>query len=383
MTKRLQMYKPNEIVDATGFITRSRTPIVQVWAGGSALQVNSDRIEAVLANYYSDPHKRELMRPWAVRWVPVLDNEHAFVALRDGSGMVSNSFLDKREWADLDRAIFEMVKLRRNAVADLTSRGLTKPSNLAEMLSQWRMGTERVRPSVNMDGRSRADRDRTERLVYSAPVPIYRTDYEIGRRELLASRKLGTPIDTFEAGEAAEAIAEEQERVLFEGDSTIVVQGNTLYGYTTLPARDTGTAAAYGGGDFGTITNIRPTFLGMLAALSAKRYHGPFIGYVADTQYHEMLQRYSDGSGQTALDTVKELPQIDDVKPSDFLDDGETVLVQMTPNVVDWIEAMGVDNREWESGDGMALFYAVMAAGAARLKTDAGGNAGIAHATSC
>jgi len=296
--------------------------------------------------------------------------------------MVANSMLDKREWAELDREIFEMVKLRKNAVQDLIDRRLVKNTTLAEMLSQWRMASERVRPSVNMDGRSRADRDRTDRNVFSVPVPIYRTDYEIGRRELLASRKLGTPIDTFEAGEAAEAIVEEQERTLFNGNTNIVVQGNPIYGYTTLPGRDTATAAAYGGGDFGTLSNIRPTFLGMLAALSAKRYHGPFVCYVANAQYHEMLERYTDGSGQTALDTVLELPQIDEVKPSDFLAASNVVMVQMTRNVVDWIVAMALENFEWMSGDQQALFFAVMAAASPRLKTDVDGNAGIAHATS-
>lgn len=350
---------------AIDFVTNTREPQVRVAAGGQPIVFNADRDLAGVPIY---------LHGWARRWQPVLANDQAYVA---------NSILDKREWAELDRAVYEMVKLRRNAVADLIGRGLTKQSNLAEMLSQWRMASERVRPSVSMDGRSRAERDRTDRKVFSVPVPIFRTDYSIGRRELLASRKLGTPIDTFEAGEAAAAIAEEQERMLFDGDSSIVVQGSGIDGYTSHSSRDTATAAAYGGGDFGTISNIVPTFLGMLAALSAKRYHGPFIAYVYDTQYHEMLDFYTDGSGDTALDRVERLPQIEAVRPSDLLSAGETVLVQMTPNVVDWVIGLDIQSREWMSGDEQTLEFAVMAAGAPRLKVDAGGNLGVAHATSC
>ncbi len=348
--------------DAHDFVTRSRGPVVTVKKGGSPLAFN----ESMLAEYTGAPEA------WVRRWGPALANNEAFV---------SNSFLDKREWAELDRTIFEMVKLRRNAVADVISAGLTKRTTLAEMLSQFRMASERVRPSVNMDGRSRAVQDRTERVVYSVPVPIIRTDYEIGRRELLASRKLGSPVDTFEAGEAAGAVAEEQERMLFNGDTSIIIGGSGISGYTTLAARDTATAAAYGGGDFGTISNVLPTFLGMLNALAAKRYHGPFNCYIAQTQYHQLLDTFTDGSGQTALARALELPQISSIKASDFLAAGVLVMVQMTSNVVDIVIGMDVENREWESPDGQAMFFAVMAASAPRLKTDYAGNAGIAHAT--
>lgn len=370
-----------EIKDTLAFIANSRRPSVRVKAGGQALAVNHDHVTARLAQMYADPEQAKKMLGWGKRWIPVLDNPDAYIVTENGTGIAANSLLDKREWAELDREIFEMVKLRQNAVQDLIDRNLVKRSSLAVMLSQWRMATERTRPSVNMDGRSRANRDLTDRQVFSVPVPIIRTDYEIGRRELLSSRTLGQPIDTFEAGEAAAAVAEEQERMLFDGDAGIVVQGSAIRGYTTLPARDTNTAAGYGGGDFGTISNIRPTFLGMLTALSLVRYYGPFVAYVANTQYLQMLARFSDGSGDTALETVEDLPQIDAVKPSDFLADGNVVMIQMTRNVVDYEIAQELEQHEWESGDSQALFFAVMAASVPRLKTDTDGNAGIAHAT--
>jgi uncharacterized linocin/CFP29 family protein len=378
---KLQVYGAAEIEDALTFISKTRKPSVRVKPGGQALVVNHDLVTARLAQMYPDPKRALAMYGWGNRWIPVLDNPDAYVVTVNRAGVAANSLLDKREWSELDREIFEMVKLRQNAVQDLIDRNLTKRSSLAVMLSQWRMATERTRPSVNMDGRSRANRDLTDRLVFSVPIPIIRADYEIGSRELLASRTLGTPIDTFEAGEAVSAVVEEQERMLFNGDTSIVVQGSTISGYTTLAARDTNTAAGYGGGDFGTISNIRPTFLGMKSALNAVRYHGPFVCYVANTQYNQMLERFSDGSGQTALESVEEIPSIDAVRPSDFLADGAVVMVQMTKNVVDLEIAQDVEQHEWESGDGQALYFAVMAASAPRLKTDSDGNAGVAHAT--
>jgi uncharacterized linocin/CFP29 family protein len=303
--------------------------------------------------------------------------------LHDDDVVVTNSILDKREWAALDSTVLQMVRLRLNMVEDLRSRGLVRTTTLAEMLSQWRVASEQVIATANMDGRSQVRLDRSDKKTYGTPVPIIAAEYHIGRRELLASRTLGADIDTFEAGEAGVAVAEKAESIMVDGDAAVVVNGNAVVGYTSVSGRDTATAAAYGGGDFGTITNIAPTFLGMISALSAKRYHGPFVAYVYPSQYIEMLATYTDGSGQSALQRVLALPQIAEVKPADYLVTGEAVLVQMTSNVVDLVIGMDVENREWESGDGMELMFKVMMALAPRIKTDFAGYVGVAHATSC
>lgn len=351
--------------EAADFVTRTHGPEIRIREGGQPIAFNRDTDLAGVPEH---------MHPWARRWNPVLRNESAFVA---------NSFLLKEEWASLDQTIYSMVKLRRNAIATLRSRGLVTTSSLNEMVSRWRVSTERTRPSVTMDGRTAVDRDRTDRKTYGTPMPIIRADYELGRRELLASRAVGAPLDTQEAAEAAESVSEELERIFFDGADSVVVQGYSIDGVTSHSSRLTDTASNYGGGDFGTISNIKSTVLGMLSALAAIRYHGPFVGWVAQTQYAQMLETYTDGTGQTALQRCMELPQIDDILPSDILSAGEFVLVQMTPNVVDLREAMGIENREWMSGDEMALYFAVMTAAVPRLKVDAAGNLGICHATSC
>ncbi len=311
-------------------------------------------------------------------------NAHGYPIVGYRGEMAVNSLLRKDEWEELDAAVIGMVKLRLNGIADLRSKGLVQTlGGLGTMVSQWNVGSERVAADVTMDGRSRYNRDRVNKKLYGVPVPIISTGYEIGIRELDAGRRLGNGLDTVEASESAAAVAEELENILFNGESTIVVGGSGIYGYTTLAARTTATAAGFGGGDFGTISNITPTFLGMLSALAAKRYHGPFGAYISNTQYHQMLAFYTDGSGQTALDRVLQLPQIEFVKPSDHLADGVCTMVQLTSNVVDLAIALDVTNREWEEADGSALHYRVMMAAVPRLKTDHAGNAGIAHATAC
>ena len=147
------------------------------------------------------------------------------------------------------------------------------------------------------------------------------------------------------------------------------------------------TAAGYGGGDFGTISEITKTFLGMLDALANKRFYGAngkFNCYIHSTQYHQMLAHYTDGSGQTALERVESYPAIKSVKVNDLITTaGDLLMVQLTRNVVDLEVALSLENRRWEAPDGSAMFFVVMASMTPRLKTDYAGNAGIAHATAC
>lgn len=338
--------------EALDFLMRGRRPLVRM---------NGDKPEMVLN----------------AQGYPVIGHNPA-------NGLAVHSLLRKNEWEELDRAVIAMVKLRLVGVQDLRSRGLVQPlGGLGTMVSQWNVASEKPSATISMDGRTATTRDRVDKKLYGVPVPIIHDEYEIGARELDASRRLGDALDTTEAQESAASVAETVENMLFNGSAGVVVGGSTIYGYTTLPARTTNTAAGFGGGDFGTLSNILPTFLGMISALSAKRYHGPFGCYISNTQYIQMLATFTDGSGQSALARVLELPQIEFVKPSDHLADGVMTMTQLTANVVDIAIAMDETNREWTSGDQMALYFKVMMAMAPRLKTDYAGNAGVAHATAC
>jgi uncharacterized linocin/CFP29 family protein len=311
-------------------------------------------------------------------------NERGRLAVNERA-LATNAFLNREEWEQLDKTVFEMAKLRLGAYQDLISAGLRRKSSLAAWYSKWRVASERVAADVTMDFRTRLNEDRTDKKTYGVPIPIISAKYSLGRRELLSARAAGQSIETFEAGEASAAVTEKAEDILINGDTSIVVSGSSIPGYRTLSARETGAASSYGsGGDFATISNVTKTFLGVLAAMAAKRYYGPFGCYIHNTQYHEMLATYTDGSGQTALERVEKYPQIKFVKPNDLMTTaGDLLMVQLTRNVVDVEVALTLENRRWEAPDGSAMFFVVMMSAVPRLKTDYQGNAGIAHVTGC
>lgn len=300
------------------------------------------------------------------------------------NGLVTNSLLSQAEWQEFDQAVVRMVRQKAVGYARLRAAGLTHQlGGLGTLLSQWYVGSEHTTANSNMDGRTRGDKDRGDRKLYGVPVPITFKEYEISLRELEAARRLGNALDVFEAENAAEAVADKQESMLFNGDTNIVVGGSAIYGLTTHSARLTDTAANYGGGDFGTWGNGRKTLLGMISALSANRYYGPFGVFVANTQYNQLLGRATDGSGQTELDAIRTLPQIAFVEMGPKLADAATVMVQLTSNVIDIAVAQDITNLEWNSGDTMAAFFKVLAATIHRLKVDYAGNLGVCHATAC
>jgi len=294
-----------------------------------------------------------------------------------------NSVLLRREWEALDAEIIGSYRQRTNIVADLRGAGLTTNTTLAEMINTWRVGSERRRPDVTMDGRSRVDQDRSEFKTHSVPIPIVSTAYEIGMRELMASRAVGSDIDTYEATEAGQALAEEWEHMVIDGFSEPVVQGFQVYGMTNHPDRETDTASNYGGGDFGTLGNGYSAILGAIRTMAGLRYFGPFNVYIANTQYHELLEYQDDGTGDVQMNRILALPQINNVKVNDFIDDGELLMVQMDSRVLDLRSAMGMENRQWDHPDGSAVFFKVMEAMTLRLKPDYRGNLGVLHMTGC
>jgi uncharacterized linocin/CFP29 family protein len=295
--------------------------------------------------------------------------------------LATNSILLKREWEALDQAVIQSYRIRLSAVADLRAAGLTSDTTLAEMLSSWRVMSERVRPEVNMDGRSRVEQDRTDRKTFSVPIPIISTGYQFSMRELMAARAVGAQLETSEAEEAGQALAEEQERILFNGNGDVVVHGNGIPGLLTHDDRTTDTATNFGGGDFGTAGNAYKTFLGVIDAMSLLRYYGPFNVYLHSTQYNEMLRYETDGTGDMALDRCQRLPQIGKIAVSDIITAGQLVFVQMDRRTIDLRIALDVSNRQWDNPDGSAVFFKTMVSMVPRLKSDYRGKLGVCHVT--
>lgn len=327
------------------------------------------------------PGYRPLVRRKKDGTTEFVTNDAGYVQMSSPRGVTVNSLLRKDEWEELDRAVVEAVTQELNIVQDLRDNNLVQTlGGLGTMVSQVNVGSERTEAAVSMSGRSQGSRDRVEKLLRSFPVPIIHAEYEVGVRELEASRRLGDALDTTEAMAAGQVVAEKLETIAVDGESSIVISGDGIDGLTNISGRDTDTASNYGGGDFGTAGNGAKTVLGQISALAGKNYRGPFGVYVANTQYWELLTPLTNRDGNDLTD-IQNIPQVQFVKRNDTLADGECVVVQLTRNVIDLAVAMETTNREWRAEDDLAFYGKVMGAMVVRIKTDYAGNVGVSHAT--
>ncbi len=297
-------------------------------------------------------------------------------------GFAVNSMLRENEWKEVDAAVIESARYPLVAVADLSSRGLTRPlGGLGSLVSQWYASSEITAAQINMSGTGRGDRDLPDLKASAVPVPVIFKEFGIDLRQLMASRRSGDGIDVTAAAEASRVVAEGQENMLLNG-ANVVVNGATIYGYRTHPDRNTDTASNYGGGDWGTIANITTTVAGMVSAAMGDFHYGPYVLYASTIQYNQAtLSYYTDGSGETPRERIMKMPQISDFKMMPGLADGELLLVQMDRTVAEWATALATQMREWVSGDGMQIMFRVMAVVAPRIKSRYDGKSGIVHAT--
>ncbi len=294
-------------------------------------------------------------------------------------GLRVNSLLRADEWRAMDADVLASARTRLNGIQLMKSRGLVKPlPSFGILTSQWSRSSEMAAAQIDMTGQGRPQRDRVIHSIAGVPVPIIWKDFVIPVRELEASRLMGAGLDTEHATEAGRVVAEAAENLRTNGDSGVVFDGNTLYGLTTHPSRNTGSAT----GDWGTISNILPTVASMIALAIGDRYYGPYILEIAATQYNEAnTSVYSDGSGQTALNRIKQIAEIQDVIPSDTLAAGSAVLYQASKDVIDWAEHMDITVVEWMTPDGMNAEFRVMMVATPRIKADYSGRSGVVHFT--
>lgn len=289
----------------------------------------------------------------------------------------TNNVLRKQEWQELDTRLVELARMRLNAVADLRDAGLTVPlGGLGTTVSQYEAVSDMTEANIDMSGVTPGEQDDVEFDLRSVPVPIIHKDFSLNIRRLEASRRLGDSVDFTQGEIAMRRVLDAEEGMVFRG-ANVQVDGARIYGYTTHPNRITGVAP----GGWANINNIYATVLEMIKDAQDDHQYGPFNLYVSGDMWNYLAQRYDDGSGQTALQAINNIREINSIKPSDQLSAGSAVLVQMSRNTVDLAIAQDVTTLEWDDYGGMQFNFKVMSAMVPRIKADANGRLGIVHYT--
>lgn len=304
----------------------------------------------------------------------------AYLRAEDGQ-IIGNSVFDSREWTLFDSRVSASARMAMRGIQDLRSAGLVVPvSSIGIRQIDRRIQGEKRAANITMETASRVDSDRTERKMLSVPLPVIHQDYQIGERELAASRMMGMPLDTLEAAESGQSVGETLESMLFNGSTAVTFNGNAIKGYNNATGLLSDTASNFGGGDFGTADNAYKTVLGVLASFETRRYRGKFNIYISTVQYHQLLGLRGDTNNTTQMQLLMALPQINDIVLVDtsLVADGYMLVVALQPDVVELYEALPVTNREWMSGNRTVFYGKVLTVAVPFVKYDVRGYTGIA-----
>lgn len=290
----------------------------------------------------------------------------------------TNAILQKDEWVELDKRIVKIAEERLVIAADLIAAGLTyNLGGIGTTVSQWQIESDMTDATISMEADSVGNKDLVDYQMAQVPIPIIHKDFQLGLRQIEASRRMGSNIDMTNSDAAARRVAVGMEDLIIKGYASKIA-GQQIYGITTHPARITGTATGAWATD---IDNIYDTVINMLAAADAAHRYGPFNLYVASGLGMHLYKYYTDGSGQTVEQRLRNISPINDIKVSDRLPAGNLALVQMTSDTIDLAIGQPLMPVEWQDKGGLVSNFKILTAMAPRIKPDAASKLGIVHYT--
>lgn len=297
-----------------------------------------------------------------------------------------NSQLRKDEWKQIDDALVRVAQDQIVAIRDLQALGLTIPLDLGTLRWEWEDMDEFSDATLDMAAESSGDEDSPNFTENGVPLPLAHKSFRFNLRKLRASRRRGEPLDTASVSAATRKVVELLEDVIFSGAS-LTVEGDTIYGYTNHPDRNT--VAGNATWDGASADNIIDDVMRTVEAVEDDNF-GPgnsgYLCYVARQNYQEARAKSAGTDDKTGvLEHLRERFASEEDMPdvrfrrADHLADGNAVLVKPTEETVQLAVPSDIQPVEWESNGGMTLHGKVLGSMLPVLKSDQSNQMGLAH----
>jgi uncharacterized linocin/CFP29 family protein len=289
--------------------------------------------------------------------------------------------LRKDEWKVFDDALIASAVARLRGVADLINAGLTRtiPNGLAKTILEYEKVSDLDPAIVSMDGVTRSENDRLEFTLAGLPLPITHKDWYLNLRHLMASREKGEALDTMHSRIAGRKVAEESERMLFEGGKTF--QGLPIYGYTTHPQRMTVAFGTGGSWDQAAKTGeqMLTDVLTVLGMMDAEQQFGPYVLYIPADAAVNLSKDFKSNSDKSIRQRLSEIEGLSAIRVVDQLATGNLLLVQMTPETVQWIIGENLQTIQWDIHGGFQINFKAFQIGVTLIRSDYDERVGIVH----
>jgi uncharacterized linocin/CFP29 family protein len=290
--------------------------------------------------------------------------------VRRDQEMVANATLRKDEWEQVDSRVNDVMRERLTIADDLRALGLVSPQSIGTLLRVTERLSDFEEAEVNFDGDTAPQKDRPNYSKNVIPIPVISKDFEIGWRQLDASRRGGSPLDVTAAGIATRKVRDRLQKLITNGFSGGPGAGSNSSGGTSIPGLTTASnrlqvslANVWDGASQDIIGDTQR----MLEAAYAVNLFGPFYMYVPKNYWAAIQMDYILTGGnvatQTYMERILSFVDIKAVRPLDTLADDNVLLVQMTEDVIDLSEAQVVTTVQWEKNPFVTLFRVLSVAG--------------------
>lgn len=233
--------------------------------------------------------------------------------------------LSPAQWNILDQAVIS------------TARAMLIDRRFISLVGPFGPGIEAVpndilvggaRGQINLLGQAEGQPIQIENRRY-LPLPLLYEDFWVHWRDVEANRDVGLPFDTGEAAAAAAAVAQAEDRLIFDGDPQLGLPGlRTVEGRKVVPMRDW---AVMGNGFADVVDGVR--------RLTASGFPGPYALVVTPLLYAD-LNRIFDSTGVLEIEQVQKLARRG-VYPTAVLPEPSALLVDSGAQNLDL--AVGID----------------------------------------
>jgi uncharacterized linocin/CFP29 family protein len=290
--------------------------------------------------------------------------------------------LRRDEWKYFDETVVEEATLRLSGVADLLANPalvMNIPNAMGKTLIEYETIGDMEEAVVSLDGLSRSDNDTLGFAPANVPLPITHKDFNIGLRKLAASRERGEALDTLQVRVSTRKVAEKLEYMLFRGGSKY--GGSTIYGYTSHPNRNTGSFGT--NGNWAQAAKTGENMLGdiktMKAALVADGFYGPYWLYIPGDYGIEIDDDFKANGDKSIRERIMEVDGLTKISVSDQLPANNMVMIQATPDVVQWGLGEEIAPIQWDIYGGMGVAFKVFAIQVPVIRAGQSGKSGIFH----
>lgn len=259
------------------------------------------------------------------------------------------STLPERAWKYIDERMIAVAKAELVGIADLASNpdtnisfdGTSSSVYLRDRVSE--VNEAKMAMSPDTRGESGA-------LLFDeigVPLPVTYKDFPMEKRQIESANRANIPFRTTLIEESTRAVSRTLEETLFNGSYTAA--GQTLYGYTTFPDRNTYSIAV--SWTTATPEQIFDDLNAMVSLSMTANHYGPWNLYIPSAYYVRLNEDYIVGTTPTGLSILQRLlqiPGVSSIKVSRNLAADNVTLVEMNSTTVQMINGLPMQVIDWE-----------------------------------